>query len=172
MRAAPNFRAHGRNRGVKVIAASRRFPHNGRMPRRVVFVAYPRITALDLVGPHEVLGAAGGYALEIAAPVPGLVRTTRGPDLAATRTLTSVRGDVDTLVVVGGEGAFDAANDKLLVKAVQRIAVRSRRIASVRTGSIVLAAAGLLDGKRATTHWNACDYMVKRFPNVAVEPDP
>jgi transcriptional regulator GlxA family with amidase domain len=142
------------------------------MTRRVVFVAYPGITALDLVGPHEVLGAAGGYELEIAAAAGGLVRTTRGPNLAATRTLASVRGDIDTLVVVGGEGAFDAAKDNGLVKSVARLAARSRRITSVCTGSIILAAAGLLDGKRATTHWNACDYMTKRFPNVTVEPDP
>jgi transcriptional regulator GlxA family with amidase domain len=145
---------------------------NPGMRRRVVFVVYPRITALDLVGPHEVLGAAGGYELVVAATEAGPVRTTRGPQLTADRALSSLRGPVDTLIVVGGEGAFAAARDADLVRGVRNLARRSRRIASVCTGSFVLAAAGLLDGKRATTHWNACDVLAQQHPDVTVEPDP
>jgi transcriptional regulator GlxA family with amidase domain len=139
---------------------------------KIVFVAYSRITALDLVGPHEVLSAAGGYDIVIAAPEAGVVRSTRGPGIVADRSFTSVRGAIDTLIVVGGDGAFDAADDPQLVQAVRRLAGRSRRVASVCTGTFVLAAAGLLDGKRATTHWVACDHLARRHPEITVEPDP
>jgi transcriptional regulator GlxA family with amidase domain len=153
------------------------------MARRVVFVAYPRITALDLVGPHEVFTAAaeiarrtGGdsdaYSVSVAAATAGPVRTSRGPAIVADRALSAVRGAIDTLVVVGGEGAYDAAADRDLVEWVRRAAVRSRRVTSVCSGAFVLAAAGLLDGRRATTHWAACDRLASNYPLVAVEPDP
>jgi transcriptional regulator GlxA family with amidase domain len=142
------------------------------MPRRVVFVVYPRITALDLVGPHEVLGAAGGYELVIAALEAGAIPTTRGPELYAHRPLRSIRGPIDTLVVVGGDGAMRAAKDSNLVRAVAALATRSRRVASVCTGAFVLAAAGLLENKRATTHWNSCDHLAARHPEITVESEP
>jgi transcriptional regulator GlxA family with amidase domain len=153
------------------------------MARRVVFVAYPRITALDLVGPHEVFTAAAeiarrtgadtdAYAVSVAAAAAGAVRTTRGPAVVADRALAAVRGAIDTLVVVGGEGAYEAAADQKLVEWVRRAASRSRRVTSVCTGAFVLAAAGLLDGKRATTHWASCDRLATAYPLVAVEPDP
>jgi transcriptional regulator GlxA family with amidase domain len=139
---------------------------------RVVFVTYPGITALDLVGPHEVLGATGAYELIVAAKAAGPIRTTRGPGLVATQSLAAVRGPIDTLIVVGGEGAFDASRDRELVNLVARAAARSRRVASVCTGSFVLAAARVLDGKHATTHWAACDVLARWYPSVTVEPDP
>jgi transcriptional regulator GlxA family with amidase domain len=142
------------------------------MSARIVFVVYPRITALDLVGPHEVLGTAGGYELVVAAATPGPVATTRGPLVLADRALTSVRGPIDTLIVVGGEGAMAAAKDPLLVRTVQNLARRSRRVASVCTGAFVLAAAGVLDGKRVTTHWNSCAHLATRYPTVTVDPEP
>lgn len=153
------------------------------MARRVVFVTYPRITALDLVGPHEVFTAAAeiarrtdrdsdAYAVVVAAATAGPIRTTRGPAIVADRALDSVRGAIDTLVVVGGEGAEDAAGDPKLVDWVARAATRSRRVTSVCSGAFVLAAAGLLDGRRATTHWAACDRLARAYPLVTVEPDP
>jgi len=141
----------------------------GSVTRRVVFVVYPRITALDLVGPHEVFGAAGGYELVVAAVAAGRVVTSRGPGIVADRSLTSARGPIDTLVVVGGEGAFAASRDPQLVRAVSKLARRSRRVASVCSGAFVLAAAGLLDGKRATTHWAACERLASHHPEVQVE---
>jgi transcriptional regulator GlxA family with amidase domain len=143
----------------------------GRVSRRVVFVAYPRITALDLVGPHEVFAASGGYETVVAGPEAGSVVTVRGPGIVADRSFASVRGAIDTLVVVGGEGAFAAARDPLLVRAVTNLARRSRRVTSVCTGAFVLAAAGLLDGKRATTHWSSCERLAQRHPGIVVDPD-
>ena len=137
----------------------------------MVFVVYPRITALDLVGPHEVFAASGGYEIVVAGPEAGAVVTVRGPGIVADRSFASVRGPIDTLVVVGGEGAFAAARDPLLVRAVANLARRSRRVTSVCTGAFVLAAAGLLDGKRATTHWSSCDRLAERHPGIVVDPD-
>jgi transcriptional regulator GlxA family with amidase domain len=138
---------------------------------RVVFVAYPGITALDLVGPHEVLGAAGGYELIVAAAASGPIATTRGPDLLAARAFGGIRGTIDTLIVVGGRGAFEAAADPALVRSVRALAARSTRIASVCTGAFVLAAAGVLDGTRVTTHWNSCERLARAYPGVTVDPD-
>jgi transcriptional regulator GlxA family with amidase domain len=151
--------------------------------RRVVFVTYPRITALDLVGPHEVFTAAAeiarltgaepdAYAVSVAAATAGPVPTSRGPLIVADRAFASVRGAIDTLVVVGGEGAEAAAADPGLVEWVRRAALRSRRVASVCSGAFVLGAAQLLDGRRATTHWAACTRFAKAFPLVTVDPDP
>lgn len=148
-----------------------------------MFVTYPGITALDLVGPHEVFTAAaqvarltGGepdaYRVEVAAGVPGPLRTTRGLAVVADRTFASIRGPMDTLVVVGGEGAREASTDPELVGWVRRAAHRSRRVASVCTGAFVLAAAGLLDGRSATTHWASCRDLAQAYPAVTVDPDP
>jgi transcriptional regulator GlxA family with amidase domain len=139
--------------------------------RRIVFVVYPRITALDLVGPHEVFATAGAYDIVVAATEAGEVVTARGPGIVAERSLASIRGPIDTVVVVGGEGSFAAARDKKLVAAVSKLAGRSRRVASVCTGAFVLAEAGLLAGRRATTHWLACGGLAESYPDVEVEQD-
>ena len=153
------------------------------MSRRIVFVTYPGITALDLVGPHEVFTAAaevarrsGGdpdaYRVEVASRTPGPLTTTRGLAVVADRSLASTRGPIDTLVVVGGEGAYKAATDPDLVGWIRRAAGRSRRVTSVCTGAFLLAATGVLDGRRATTHWRACADLARIHPEVTVDPDP
>src|SRR5262249_14768289 len=132
---------------------------------------------------HEVFTAAaqvarltGGepdaYRVEGAAAEPGPLRTTRRLSVGADRSFASIRGAVDTLLVVGGEGASRASQDAALVGWGSRAAGRSRRVASVCTGAFVLGAAGLLDGRRATTHWRSCDELARRFPSVTVDPDP
>jgi transcriptional regulator GlxA family with amidase domain len=151
--------------------------------RRVVFVIYPGIAALDLVGPHEVFSAAhevarrtgrdaDAYRVEVVAAESGPVVCSRGLAVTADRTLRSVRGAIDTLVVVGGEGARDAATNAAFVADVHRLASRARRVTSVCTGAFLLAAAGLLDGRRATTHWSRCDELAREYPNVTVDADP
>jgi transcriptional regulator GlxA family with amidase domain len=148
------------------------------MQRRVVIVALPEVQALDVTGPAEVLSVAAsaaggsepGYAVEVVAPGGAAVPTGAGYALAPAGALEDVRGPIDTLLVAGGSGARDAGP-----AAVERVAVlagRARRVASVCTGAYVLAAAGLLDGRRATTHWNWCDDLQRRHPAIAIERDP
>ncbi|MFE7718771.1 GlxA family transcriptional regulator [Nocardia rhizosphaerihabitans] len=86
--------------------------------------------------------------------------------------LERITGPLDTLVVSGGLGHLDAAKDTALVAHVRRLAAVTRRVASVCTGASVLAAAGLLDGKRATTHWIAADHLAAEYPGVTVDSDP
>ncbi len=142
------------------------------MPRRIVIVAFPDVQALDVAGPAEVFAQAGGYDVRVAAPVREPLATGSGyailPDLA----LDEVDGPLDTLVVAGGEGTRAASADDLLVGWIADAAPRARRVASVCTGAFLLARAGLLDGRRATTHWAWCDALARAFPAVTVDPDP
>ena len=91
--------------------------------------------------------------------------------IVATHALGAVRGNVDTLVVVGGRGTNVASSDDQLIGEVRRIARSARRITSVCTGAFVLAAAGLLDGRVACTHWARADQFEKRFPDVILDRD-
>ena len=147
-------------------------PHDAPVPRRIVIVAFPDVQALDVAGPAEVFAQAGGYDVRVAAPAREPLRTGSGyailPDLA----LAEVDGPVDTLVVAGGEGTRAASADDLLVGWIAGAAPHARRVASVCTGAFLLARAGLLDGRRATTHWAWCDALARAFPAVTVEPDP
>jgi transcriptional regulator GlxA family with amidase domain len=152
--------------------------------RHVVVVAFPGVNALDVVGPLEVFATAaklcphapGGppaYITEVVARVAGPLETqSAGIALVAGRALGALRGGIDTLLVAGGLGTRDALADRTLVAALRRLAPRVRRLGSVCTGSFLLAEAGLLDGRRATTHWMWCRTLAERYPRVRVEPDP
>ncbi len=149
------------------------------MARRVAILAFPRFQALDVFGPVEVFSAAdrlaggGEYAVELVAPRAGAIETSSGVKVLPDRAARAVRLDsLDTLVVAGGDGISAALEDRALVGWVGRAAARSRRACSVCTGAFLLAEAGLLDGRRATTHWAACDYFAERYGEVAVEPEP
>lgn len=135
-------------------------------------VAYDGFQSLDVSGPVEVLSAAGGYTIEVVAPVAGAVRSSSGLTLAVDRAVSSVRGPVDTLLVAGGDGVREAVGDRRLVADVGRLAARARRVTSVCSGAFLLAEAGLLDGRRATTHWSACELLARHYPRVTVDPDP
>ena len=144
--------------------------------RRVVFVAFDRLQALDLVGPVEVFSLASRlfgepYSIEVVAPGGAELSTSSGLRLVPHGSLAGCRGAIDTLVVVGGEGVVGALEDEALVRWVGRAAGRTRRVASVCNGAFVLAAAGLLADRRATTHWAACAALKQRHPDVALEPD-
>jgi transcriptional regulator GlxA family with amidase domain len=148
------------------------------MQRRIVIVALPPVQPLDVAGPAEVLSTAaevaGGealaYTLEVVAPDGAPLATGSGYALVPSGALEAVRGPIDTLVVAGGRGARHASADAVV--RVRALAPAARRVASVCTGAYVLAAAGLLDGRRATTHWRYCDDLQRRHPAVAVQRDP
>jgi transcriptional regulator GlxA family with amidase domain len=146
--------------------------------RHVVLVVFPGLQGLDLVGPYEVFAAANdelgrhAYQLTVAATAPGALRTSSGLGLCADVALSDVGGPVDTLVVVGGDGTYGAVGDEVMIEQVRRLAAQTRRVASVCSGAFVLAAAGLLDGRRATTHWRVCELLAESFPTITVEPDP
>jgi transcriptional regulator GlxA family with amidase domain len=145
--------------------------------RRVVIAAFPRVQTLDVHGPAEVfttatqLNKGDGYAVEVVATRAGPLPTS-SVALYPDRTIDRCRGPIDTLVVAGGRGVHDAGRDEQLVAWVKGAAKRSRRVTSVCTGAFLLAQAGLLEGRRATTHWASCDELARRHPGVEVEPDP
>jgi transcriptional regulator GlxA family with amidase domain len=140
--------------------------------RRVVIVAFPRVQSLDLSGPYEVFAEAGDYRLEVAAPRQGSFTADSGLALSADFALADLRGQIDTLIVAGGYGVFDVIEDAEFVRNLQRAAKKARRVGSICTGAFALAAAGLLDGRRATTHWRFSDQLRSCYPSVVVDPDP
>jgi transcriptional regulator GlxA family with amidase domain len=139
--------------------------------RRVVIAAFPEVQSLDVVGPAEVFATAGGYDVEVVAPDPEPFFMSNGMQVVPAMAMRRVRGPIDTLVVAGGAGTRRAANDERVIRWVRSAAKRSRRVTSVCTGAFVLAQAGLLDGRRATTHWQWCDTLARLYPAIAVERD-
>jgi transcriptional regulator GlxA family with amidase domain len=143
---------------------------------RVVIVAFPGVQTLDVTGPAEVLRAATrlhppGYDVTVVAPEAGPLRTST-VSLMPDAPLEDCTGRIDTLIVAGGTGARAAEDDERLIAWLRDAAQRSRRVTSVCTGAFLLARAGLLDGRRATTHWASCADLAQRYPAVSVEPDP
>jgi transcriptional regulator GlxA family with amidase domain len=138
--------------------------------QRVVIVVFDRLQSLDASGPFEVLRL-GGYHVELASPTGESVRSENGLVLGVDRALSSVRGPLDTLLVAGGH-VEEAMHDPVILRGLRRLAPQSRRIASVCSGAFLLAEAGLLDGRRATTHWGGCEYLARAYPAIRVEPDP
>ncbi|WP_154793122.1 GlxA family transcriptional regulator [Occultella kanbiaonis] len=117
------------------------------------------------------LGASPSYRIELATIDGRDITCDSGLRLGAQRALAEVSG-ADTVIVSGGLGHEDASRNPDLTQHVRRLAARARRIASVCTGTSVLAAAGLLDGRRATTHWFYAADIAERFPLVRLDPGP
>ncbi|MCK2221058.1 DJ-1/PfpI family protein [Actinomadura sp. ATCC 31491] len=146
--------------------------------RRIIVVAYEAASLLDLACVTSTLeeanwhGAAPCYEVRVATPGGRPITCGTGLTVQAQLALERVTGPLDTLVVSGGVGHDDAAASPFIVAHVRRLARESRRVASVCTGAFVLAAAGLLDGRRATTHWQLARELAHRHPEVAVDPDP
>lgn len=150
--------------------------------RRVVMVIYPDAHILDVVGPLEVLTGAKlflpegllPYDVTVVAEQAGRISTTSGLTIEADQTFARATRDprpVDTLIVAGGHGTVKALENKALLDFVTHASMKAARVVSICTGALILAHVGLLDGRRATTHWWWCPILQKRYPKVAIEPD-
>ncbi len=143
------------------------------MPHRVALLVFPGFQLLDVAGPIAAFELAGGraraYGVRVVAAAPGLVRSSAGIQWQC-HGLPRV-SSFDTLIVSGGEGLDRAAEDPRLLRLVQRAVAQGRRVASVCSGSLLLAAAGVLDGQRATTHWSRTAQFRRQYPQVQLEPD-
>ncbi len=145
------------------------------MPQRIVFVLFPGFQQLDIAGPLAAFEVAerllpGSYRWRFAAGTAGPVRSSSGLSWPA---LTLPRqGSFDTLMLSGGDGVDAACADARLLRWLQRSAARpDLRLCSVCSGSLALAAAGLLDGRCATTHWSRTRQFQQRHPQVRLQPD-
>lgn len=136
-------------------------------------VVFPGFQILDAAGPIAAFEIAsrfvpGAYKIRIGAATPGLVRSSSGVAMPA----EPIRfAGVDTLMVVGGGGTGGAMQDTKLIAAIKRAPRHVRRVSSVCSGAFLLAQAGMLAGKAATTHWRRAPQMARMFPDVRVEPD-
>lgn len=160
-------------------------PKSARSPpnaiRVVEVVAYPAVQLLDVTGPLQVFatandlstgaGEAPPYVIRIVAPRGQNVYASAGVALV-TDPLPPAETPIDTLIVAGGQGVDGASLDNLLTDWVRERASRARRTASICTGAFLLAACGMLDGRRAVTHWQHCAELARRFPAVNVESNP
>jgi transcriptional regulator GlxA family with amidase domain len=147
-------------------------------PRPVEVLAFEGVQLLDVAGPLQVFATAserGGigqpYAPRVIAAGGPMLTASAGLRLMADP-LPDLDAPLDTLVVAGGPGVLAACDDPALVAWVRARAGRARRVASVCTGAFLLGAAGLLDGRRAVTHWKHCGALAARYPRARVEPDP
>lgn len=143
---------------------------------RIVIATFDAAQILDVTGPLEVFSTASRF-VESAAYRTEVVTTRGGPVMSscglefASSPVSNVVGTIDTLVVAGGTGIHAATDDEELLHHVRRLAGDARRVTSVCSGAFVLAAAGLLEGRRATTHWDACGLLQERYESVAVDAD-
>jgi len=136
----------------------------------VLVVLFDRVQSLDVTGPVEVFShASDAYRVRTASLGGGMVRTTNGLRMIPDADLLSTRPR-DLLLIPGGPGARQSEPE--LVGWVRQHAGRAQRLASVCTGAFLLAEAGLLAGRRATTHWAYCAALAERYPDIDVDPDP
>lgn len=151
--------------------------------RRIVVAVFPEVDLLDVTGPAEVFalanqetGGRAGYRVQLAAPTDEVVTTSAGVRLVPDLRFDEVDGVLDTLLVPGAVDTHAdgpvARIDPDIVAWIQDVAPLARRVASVCVGAHLLAAAGLLDGKTATTHWSTAAQLAAEHPSVIVDPDP
>jgi transcriptional regulator GlxA family with amidase domain len=152
-------------------------------PRQIAIVAYPDVQSLDIVGPLEVFAGAQrlieasarperGYQVSVLSRDGEPLPTSSGLSIAPHARLSDAPKPIDTLIVAGGHGHTGAADDRELVDWIARASATARRTASVCTGAFLLARAGLLDGRRATTHWASARELQRQYPRVRVDPEP
>lgn len=145
---------------------------------RIALLAFPRVQMLDVVGPADVfaeaarqLGNSRAYRISVIGTVAGQIKGTNGLRLATDDSIETFKGAIDTLLIAGSPSVNDVAHDAHLRDWVRYQATRVRRIGSVCSGAFVLGAAGLLVGRRVTTHWNSSALLARQYPDAVVEPD-
>lgn len=148
-------------------------------PKPVHVLAFANVQVLDVTGPLQVFASANDlargqglpapYAPTVVAAAGGAVMSSAGLALMAEPLPNE---SSDTLLIAGGWGVYEAAEDPALVAWVKHQGMRSRRVASVCTGAFLLAASGWLDGRRVATHWTRCEQLARQHPQLHVEPNP
>ena len=153
--------------------------------RRIAMIAFENAEILDITGPLSAFAAVNeyiedacpkfptAYDCELLAKKAGPVTTSAGIAMVAGRSYGSAPNHIDTLIVPGGprEAVRRAKCDQGLIKAVQRLANKVRRLASVCTGTFILAEAGFVNGRTVTTHWAECRALAEPYPHITVDPD-
>ncbi len=153
--------------------------------KTIVFLAAPNTQILDVAGPFQIFvraaelyakahpGQPAPYTVVLASTTRrASVSTNCGLELAGGTPYRQLRGAIDTLLVAGGTGVQEAGQDPELVEWLRKVTPRVRRIGSVCTGAFLLGAAGLLDGKRAVTHWKWAGDLATQYTRATVDPDP
>ncbi len=161
-------------------------------PKKICILAYPWSEILDITGPHEVFTFASwalqkaeiikepAYSIEVLAEEKGPVKTLSGLEIVGHRSYREVNGDIDTLIIPGGfthgneipEQTFSSILDNSdLLEWIKIVAPKVRRLVSICSGAFLLAQCGLLEHRRATTHWDYCARFRARYRNVKLEPD-
>jgi transcriptional regulator GlxA family with amidase domain len=149
----------------------------------VVVVTNPSAGSLEYMGPLQVFDEARlflehsgrpdlAYDIEVVTTGEGPIYRRRGLSITAPTAYHRLRGKVDTLIFQAADENDECLRDERFIAWVASMSRRVRRIVSICTGSFILAEAGVLDGRRATTHWCACDDFRARYPRVMLEPDP
>ncbi|MEU1538859.1 GlxA family transcriptional regulator [Actinacidiphila glaucinigra] len=147
----------------------------GAGPLTVRVFVFPGVRLLDVTGPIEVFASAnewgGAYRVQVVSEDGAEVVTAAGTRLGVDLSLDDVRDSCDVLVIPGGPEWETVIKDDALLDTVRELSGKAHRTASVCTGAFLLAAAGLLDGRRAATHWRQTRELGLRYPSVDVDPD-
>ncbi|CRL99938.1 Carnitine catabolism transcriptional activator [Pseudomonas sp. 31 R 17] len=145
---------------------------------RITLLAFPRVQLLDVVGPADVfaeaarqLGNPRAYRVEVIGADKGMIKSSSGLKLGIDETFKTHKGRIDTLLVAGSPHIDEIAHDPVVQDWLRRQAKSVRRIGSVCSGAFLLAAAGLLDGRHVTTHWNSSAKLAEQYPQTRVDPD-
>jgi len=171
--------------GVPKVSPMRAIPRRVSAARRIVILATPAAQSLEVAGPMEVFGTANfklqeagrerstRYAVELASTGNNLriTSTMSGLQLVATAPWNRLPDDIDTLLVVGGVDIWTGRSSPRLLDWLREQSGKVRRLGSVCTGAFVLAEAGLLNGRKATTHWCFTQKLKKDYPKIIVDPD-
>lgn len=157
-------------------------PHVAKV-RPISFITYPGVEIIDLTGPMEVFAFANtglqrsgicqdlAYPMQVLAARAGPITSSCGLQIIANEAYSEVHSGIDTLMIAGTPDVNCLLCDPALVEWVRNIAPRVQRLASVCTGAFLLAKSGLLDGRRATSHWDYCAWLARDYPAVQVEAD-